>query len=315
MSLPRLVDPAPAISTTGDSPLTRRQPDACTQVGPAQGRAGTRARPSTAGSAGGVAGNRDGLLARRGPGEPGLHRVPQAPAADQQPERERRQRRDAGRVERVGQVDAGQRPGRDARRRSCRWSPRRRRCPAPSSCARPARPAPPAGTAPATPAANAVPSTMPSAAMNHTSGTTGYSRPQMPTPAIPTTSAKKPPSRSMNLPNHGDSTRIGAANVKKVTPIRPTLAPSWLEVQAPDHLVGAAGEEAADVERDGGDQQAVQEPRRPGRRRPPCSSLGRRPRSRLRATRARFGHARRARAAPRARSSARRPRTRRSAGP
>ena len=76
--------------------------------------------------------------------------------------------------------------------------------------------------------ANAVPSTMPSAAMNHTSGTTGYSRPQMPTPAIPTTSAKKPPSRSMNLPNHGDSTRIGAANVKNVTPIRPTLAPRWV---------------------------------------------------------------------------------------
>ena len=45
--------------------------------------------------------------------------------------------------------------------------------------------------------ANAVPSTMPSAAMNQISGTAGYSRPQIPTPAMPTTSAKKPPSRSM----------------------------------------------------------------------------------------------------------------------
>ena len=73
----------------------------------------------------------------------------------------------------------------------------------------------------------------------------------------PMTMNASEPRRSTRRPANGESNSTGSPNIAKVSPIEVEARPEALEEQAPDDLVGAAGEIAAGVDDEGRDQAAV----------------------------------------------------------
>ena len=189
--------PAAARRNAGTAGGEVRKPPSTRTWGPAGDRP-DRLDPSHAGRRGldGHAGcllESTGAAAGDGTQVAGLHRRPEAPAADGEAEQERGAGADARR-DRTGTAGpAAPACPPPARRRSSRSCPPRRTGPGPWSCGRRATHGRRACTAPARRTRTRSPSTRPSTTTNQTSGISGYSAPQIAIPAIPTTSARTRP--------------------------------------------------------------------------------------------------------------------------